>query len=125
MASQRKMNPVSEETLMVLKEVSVTPQLSQRELSSRLGFSLGKINFLIKAMIEKGLIKAESFKNSKNKIAYLYVLTPTGIEEKTRTTYHFLKRKIDEYEKLEREIQQLKKEVDCPDIPNEDLDSIL
>ncbi|PKN76956.1 MAG: MarR family EPS-associated transcriptional regulator [Deltaproteobacteria bacterium HGW-Deltaproteobacteria-10] len=119
------MNPVSEETLMVLKEVSVTPQLSQRELSSRLGFSLGKINFLIKAMIEKGLIKAESFKNSKNKIAYLYVLTPTGIEEKTRTTYHFLKRKIDEYEKLEREIQQLKKEVDCPDIPNEDLDSIL
>lgn len=119
------MNPVSEETLMVLKEMSATPQLTQRELSSRLGLSLGKINFLIKAMIEKGLIKAESFKNSKNKSAYLYVLTPTGIEEKTKTTYRFLKRKIDEYEKLEREIKQLKKEVDYPDLPDGDRDSIL
>jgi len=83
---------------MVLREIDAEPQLTQRELSLRLGFSLGKINFLIKAMIEKGLIKAENFKNAKNKSAYLYVLTPMGIEEKAKTTYRFLKRKMEEYE---------------------------
>lgn len=70
MVIQNKMDSASEETLMVLREMSTTPQLTQRELSSRLGLSLGKINFLIKAMIEKGLIKAQSFKNSNNKSAY-------------------------------------------------------
>lgn len=95
------------------------------ELSSRLGLSLGKINFLIKAMIEKGLIKVENFKNSSNKSAYLYLLTPMGIEEKAKTTYRFLKRKIEEYEKLETEIKQLKMETGHYDLPAEDHNDIL
>ena len=107
----------SEEALSVLREIEADPEMTQRALSLRLGLSLGKINFLVKALIEKGLIKAENFKNSKNKSAYLYSLTPHGLEEKTRATYHFLKRKIEEYENLEVEIKQLKKEADVVDIP--------
>lgn len=125
MAIHHKMNAQVEETLMVLREISANPQLTQRELSSRLGFSLGKINFLIKAMIEKGLIKVENFKKSSNKSAYLYLLTPMGIEEKTEKTYQFLKRKLQEYEKLEIEIKQLKKEAGYSDLPVEDRNDIL
>ncbi|MBN1545046.1 MAG: MarR family EPS-associated transcriptional regulator [Syntrophaceae bacterium] len=112
MSDQEKANLETEEALRVLREIGSNPEMTQRELSSRLGLSLGKINFLVKALIDKGLIKAENFKNSKQKSAYLYFLTPRGIEEKTRATYHFLKRKMDEYERLEAEIKQLKKEVD-------------
>lgn len=125
MENQRKTKLETEESLMVLREIDAEPQLTQRELSLRLGFSLGKINFLIKAMIEKGLIKAENFKNSSNKSAYLYLLTPIGIEEKTKKTYQFLKRKMQEYEKLEIEIKQLKKEAGYPDLSVEDRDNIL
>ena len=107
----------SEEALSVLREIEADPEMTQRALSLRLGLSLGKINFLVKALIEKGLIKAENFKNSKNKSAYLYTLTPRGLEEKTRATYHFLKRKIEEYENLEVEIKQLKKEAGVVDMP--------
>ncbi|MEN6489270.1 MAG: MarR family EPS-associated transcriptional regulator [Smithella sp.] len=110
---------------MVLREIGINPQLTQRELSSRLGLSLGKINFLIKVMIKKGLIKAENFKNSSNKRAYLYLLTPIGVEEKTKQTYQFLKRKMQEYEKLEVEINQLKKEVSFSDLSDKDRDIIL
>lgn len=125
MTIQQKMKIETEESLMVLREIGANPQLTQRELSSRLGLSLGKINFLMKAMIEKGLIKAENFKNSSNKSAYLYLLTPMGIEEKTKKTYQFLKRKMQEYEKLEIEIKQLKEEAGYPDLPIEDRDNIL
>jgi len=111
MVIHRKEKTEIEETLMILREIGTNPQLSQRELSSRLGLSLGKINFLLKAMIARGLVKAENFKNSSNKRAYLYLLTPLGIEAKAKTTYRFLKRKMEEYEKLEIEIEQLKKEV--------------
>lgn len=114
----------TEESLKVLREIGSNPQLTQRELSSRLGLSLGKINFLLKAMIEKGLIKAENFKKSNNKSAYLYLLTPMGIEQKAQTTYRFLKRKMAEYEKLEIEIRQLKKEVGFSDLPHEDREKI-
>ena len=107
----------SEEALSVLREIEADPEMTQRALSLRLGLSLGKINFLVKALIEKGLVKAENFKNSKNKSAYLYTLTPRGLEEKTKATYHFLKRKIEEYENLEVEIKQLKKEAGVVDIP--------
>ena len=96
---------------MLMRAIDANPQITQRELSTHLGMSLGKINFLIKAMVEKGFIKADNFKNSKNKIAYLYCLTPKGIEEKAKITYRFLKWKVAEYEKLEQEIQQLQKEV--------------
>jgi EPS-associated MarR family transcriptional regulator len=101
----------SEEALRILREIKKSPEMTQRELSSRLGISLGKINFLMNALIQRGLVKVENFKNSTSKNAYLYYLTPRGIEEKTRTTYHFLKRKTEEYELLEREIRQLLEEV--------------
>jgi len=106
-----KTNPGSEEVLKILREVKNNPDVTQRELSSRLGISLGKINFLLKALIEKGFIKTRNFKKSGNKKAYLYVLTPSGIEAKAMITYHFLKRKLQEYEQLEKQIRLLQKEV--------------
>jgi EPS-associated MarR family transcriptional regulator len=75
-------------------------------------------------MIEKGFVKADNFKNSKNKSAYLYFVTPSGIEEKAKITYHFLKRKMEEYEKLEIEIKVLKEEASHSDLPIEDRDNI-
>ncbi|MCX5848955.1 MAG: MarR family EPS-associated transcriptional regulator [Deltaproteobacteria bacterium] len=119
MPNHYKIDLETEEALSVLREIDAYPEMTQRTLSLRLGLSLGKINFLIQALIEKGLIKAENFKNSKNKSAYLYSLTPHGLEEKTKATYRFLKRKIEEYEKLEAQIRQLKKEAGVVDIPDD------
>ncbi len=117
MAIQKKTKLETDELLVLLREIGGNPQVTQRELSARLGLSLGKINFLIKALIEKGFIKADNFKNSKNKMAYLYCLTPSGIEEKAKITYLFLKQKVAEYEKLEEEIRQLEKEVASGQLP--------
>ena len=100
-----------EEALHIIREIERSPEMSQRELSFRLGISLGKVNFLINALIGKGFVKVENFRKSSNKIAYLYNLTPGGIEEKTRMTCHFLRRKTQEYEQLEQEIRQLQAEV--------------
>ena len=85
--------------------------MTQRELSSSLGISLGKVNFLLNALIDKGHIKVDNFKKSNNKSAYLYFLTPKGVEEKARITYRFLRRKLTEYDELEQEIRRLKQEV--------------
>ncbi len=101
----------NEEILRIFREIDRSPEMTQRELSSRLGISLGKVNFLINALIGKGFVKVENFRKSSSKSAYLYYLTPTGLEEKTRTTYRFLERKIREHERLATEIQQLRKEV--------------
>ena len=109
-----------EEMLHIFREINKSPELTQRELSSRLGISLGKVNFLINALIRKGFVKVENFKKSSNKIAYFYCLTPVGIEEKSRMTYHFLKRKMREYEQLELEIQQLREEVRTSGAPSEE-----
>jgi len=125
MPNHLKIDLETEEALSVLREIDAYPEMTQRTLSSRLGLSLGKINFLVKALIEKGLIKAENFKNSKNKSAYLYSLTPTGFEEKTKATYLFLKRKTEEYERLEVEIKQLKKEAGVVDLPGNIQNNIL
>ena len=111
MATKQKSEKEHEEVLILMREIASTPHVTQRELAARMDLSLGKINFLVKALIEKGFIKANNFKNSKNKIAYLYCLTPSGIEEKAKITYHFLKLKIAEYERLEEEIRQLRNEV--------------
>lgn len=100
----------SEEVLRILREIKKSPEMTQRELSSRLGISLGKVNFLLNALIQRGFVKVENFKTSTTKKAYLYYLTPRGIEEKTRATYVFLKRKTKEYEQLENEIRQLQEE---------------
>ena len=108
----------NEETLHIFREIDKSPELTQRELSSRLGISLGKVNFLINALIRKGFVKVENFKKSSNKLAYLYCLTPGGIEEKSRMTYHFLTRKTREYEQLELEIRQLREEVRTSGAPS-------
>jgi EPS-associated MarR family transcriptional regulator len=103
----------------ILKLLEKDPALSQRELASALGVSLGKVNFCIRALIEKGLLKARNFRNNKNKSAYMYYLTPTGFEEKARVTVRFLRRKMDEYETLTQEIERLRNEVVEPGGPQD------
>ena len=95
----------------LLKVLQDNPDLSQRELAREIGLSLGKTNFCIRALIEKGFIKANNFRNSQNKVAYAYLLTPRGIEEKVQATAFFLRRKVAEYAELEKEIEQLRSEV--------------
>jgi len=111
MEQSEKVGLEREEVLNVLRVIGENPQITQRELSSRLGISLGKVNFLLQALIGQGLVKVDNFKRSNNKKAYLYYLTPRGEEEKIRATYLFLRRKIEEYERLEAEIRQLKQEL--------------
>lgn len=94
----------------ILKLVETNPAISQRELAQQLGVSLGKVNFCLKALIEKGLLKATNFRNNKNKLAYMYLLTPSGIEEKANITMRFLKYKLQEYEALQEEIEELRRE---------------
>jgi EPS-associated MarR family transcriptional regulator len=86
------------------------PGLSQRDLAKRLGVSLGKINYCLNALVEKGSLKMNNFRNSENKLAYVYLLTPRGVEEKARITVEFLQIKISEYERLRKEIQELQLE---------------
>ena len=94
----------------ILKLVETNPEISQRELAEQLGISLGKANFCLKALIEVGMLKASNFKNSKNKLGYMYLLTPKGLEEKAKVTVRFLKKKLSEFEILQNEINELKKE---------------
>ena len=90
--------------LNILRKISDKPRISQRKLANKLGFSLGKLNYCIKALKSKGLIKIENFKKNPNKINYIYVLTPKGIAEKTKLTMNFMKRKMKEYEELKKEV---------------------
>ena len=94
----------------ILKRLETNPGINQRELARELGVSLGRINFCLKALISKGLLKADNFRNSGNKRAYLYLLTSKGLQEKARVTVRFLKHKVAEYEALKGEIEQLQKE---------------
>ena len=94
----------------ILKLVASKPEITQRELARELGVSLGKTNFCIKALIEKGLLKATNFRNNQHKLAYMYLLTPKGIEEKSSIAVRFLKSKMLEYEQLQAEISQLLQE---------------
>jgi len=96
--------------LDLLRKLEENPEYTQRELSLEMGVSLGKVNYCIKKLTEKGLIKIQNFKLNKNKLGYAYLLTPKGIEEKSRLTFSFLKRKIIEYEILKKEINELKLE---------------
>jgi EPS-associated MarR family transcriptional regulator len=95
----------------ILKLVENKPEITQRELAAALDISLGKANFCLKALIEKGLLKASNFRNSKNKLAYMYLLTPSGVEEKAIITLRFLKHKMQEYEALRAEIDVLIRDV--------------
>jgi len=101
-----------EVTYRLLKLIEAEPQLSQREIAKRMGISLGKANYCIKSLIEKGFVKARNFYNARHKTPYIYALTPSGIEEKTRVTIQFLKRKMQEYEEIKKEIENLKAEAE-------------
>ena len=90
----------------LLRKIDKNPRITQRKLAGELGFSLGKINYCLKTLKQKGLIKAENFKKNKNKINYLYTLTPKGISQKTKLTVNFMKRKIKEYDELKAEIKK-------------------
>ncbi len=94
----------------ILKNIQDNPEITQRELAMKAGISLGKVNYCLKALMDKGWIKAVNFKNSRSKAAYLYKLTPQGIEEKAGVTVRFLKRKMLEYDRIKAEIEELKKE---------------
>lgn len=95
----------------ILKLIELNPGLSQREIAKELGVSLGKANFCLKALIDVGWVKVKNFRNNKNKLAYMYLLTPSGIEEKTSITLRFFKRKVEEHAKLMAEIEELRKDV--------------
>lgn len=97
----------------LLKLIEERPEISQRELASELGLSLGKVNYCLKAFITKGLIKVNNFRRSDNKLAYAYLLTPQGIEEKARVTVRFFRRVEAEYETLKQEMAQLERQRDA------------
>ena len=103
----------------VLRFVEEYPDRSQREISRALGLSLGGVNYCLKALIDKGLIKIENFRTSSNKLGYLYVLTPQGIAERAALTNRFLRRKLAEYEALKAEIEAMRRYADAGDLPED------
>ena len=100
----------TETHLKILKHIQTNPDVSQRQLAEELGVSVGKVNYCLRALINKGFVKAGNFKRNTDKLSYLYLLTPKGIEEKASLTTNFLKRKIAEHEKITQEIEQLKQD---------------
>ena len=97
--------------LRVLRALEANPELSQRQLAAELGVSLGGVNYALKALVERGFVKADNFRKSGNKVAYLYVLTPQGVAEKASLATAFLGQKLEEYEVLRQEIEALQGEV--------------
>jgi len=96
--------------LYTLRELSRDNTLSQRDLAGRLGFSLGRVNYVLNSLISRGLVKARRFKNSRNKLAYRYILTPEGISEKVKVARRFLQAKQLEFVRLQLEIEDLRRE---------------
>jgi len=99
-------------TYKLLKSIEKDPSQSQRALSKSLGVSLGKLNYCLKALTDKGWVKMKNFQENPDKAGYMYLLTPSGAEEKARVTLRFLRRKMREFEELEKEIAQLQKEAE-------------
>jgi len=95
----------NQDNLDLLRKISKQSNVSQRVLAEELGFSLGKLNYCLNALKKKGLIKIKNFKNNKNKINYIYILTPKGIKKKSLLTVNFMKRKMKEYEELKKELE--------------------
>lgn len=91
----------------VLRKIKSNPNSSQRELAGQLGFSLGKLNYCLKALKDKGLIKIKNFNKNPNKLGYIYILTPKGITTKTQLTLNFMKRKMKEYDELKKELENI------------------
>ncbi len=92
----------------ILRRIQKKPKSSQRKLAKELGFSLGKLNYCLKALQDKGLVKIENFKKNPQKLNYIYVLTPEGISKKTKLTLNFMKRKMREYDELKNELKKSK-----------------
>ncbi len=107
---ENKYNENSQEYLEILRHIKKTEELSQRNLAKKLGFSLGKLNYLIRALQKKGLIKIENFKKNPNKSKYLYYLTPKGLTVKTTLTLNFMERKLAEYDELKKDLERDKAE---------------
>ena len=105
------MSLADEAQLRVLQLLQQQPEWTQRELAEALGVSLGKVNYVLRALIEKGAVKARNFRNSQHKLAYAYLLTPEGVSHKAVLTQRFLHRKVAEYAALNAEIERLKREV--------------
>ena len=101
---------MNEAQFKTLRELSSEGTVSQRDLSKKVGLSLGSVNYIMKEFIKKGYVKTQRFKNSNNKAAYIYVLTPHGINARIQQTQYFLQIKMEEYERLQKEIEELKKE---------------
>lgn len=99
------------ENAQILREISRNPGISQREIAVRHRISLGKVNYAIKALIEKGYVKIQNFSDSQNKRKYMYILTPAGMYEKAKLTADFLKWKMEEYERIVKEIEELEEDV--------------
>ncbi len=103
----KKRKNYSEEELEILRKIEENPNFTQRQIAEHLGLSLGKINYLIKALISKGFLKIGNFKRSDNKLGYLYILTPEGVETKKKLTLLFLQRKSEEFDKLKKEMEHI------------------
>ena len=104
--------PDDETRYQLMRLIEANPQLSQREAARELGISLGKLNYCVRALIRKGWVKAARFKNSRHKAAYMYVLTPRGIEHKAKLTLEYLQIKVREYEELRAQIRQMRRDVE-------------
>ena len=100
----------NQEFFEILRQVVRKPNATQRELAEQLNLSLGKLNYCLKALREKGLVKLENFKTNPNKLNYVYVLTPKGVAEKTRLTVNFMARKMKEYNELKKDLEKNRKE---------------
>ena len=98
--------PSNQDHFNVMREIQKQSKTSQRDLAQQLGFSLGKLNYCLKALQQKGLIKIKNFQKNTNKLNYIYLLTPKGITEKTELTVNFMKRKMKEYEELKKELKK-------------------
>ena len=96
----------NQDYLNLLRKIKKNSKLNQRQLANELGFSLGKLNYCLKALKDKGLIKIDNFKKNPNKINYMYVLTPAGVTAKIKLTINFMKRKIREYDELKKELDE-------------------
>ena len=94
----------NQDYLNLLRKIKSNPKSSQRELADELGFSLGKLNYILNSLKSKGLIKIRNFEKNRNKFNYIYLLTPKGIAEKTKLTINFMKRKMKEYDELKKEL---------------------
>jgi MarR family transcriptional regulator, temperature-dependent positive regulator of motility len=103
---------MDESQYKVLRLIETKPDVTQRELALEMGISLGKVNYCINALIDKGWVKARNFRRSNNKLAYAYLLTPRGVQQKAAITLRFLQFKVAEFESLKKEIAELRREVD-------------